>query len=48
MEKILFLICLIIGLAFYGCNLASKKMYDDCMSAGVQSQEQCEFEAFYR
>lgn len=49
MKKILFLIFIsVVVLAFYGCKRASDKMFDDCMSAGVQSQEQCEFEAYYR
>ena len=48
MKKILFLIFILIFLGWYGCKRASDSMYADCMSAGVQSEEQCEFEAYYR
>lgn len=48
MTKIFLIIAFIVVLAFYGCKMASDKMYAECMSAGVQSQAQCEFEAYYR
>ena len=48
MTRVFLIIAFIVGLAFYGCKTISDKMYNDCMSAGVQSQAQCEFEAYYR
>ena len=48
MKTILFFAVVLFVCAFYGCKMASDKMFAECMSAGVQSQAQCEFEAYYR
>lgn len=45
MNKVILIFIFVLGLAFYFSGKMGQKAFEDCMAAGVQSEETCRYYA---